>query len=387
MTPRERTLALVVAALVGLLGLWYAGSSVYRGFADRDRQTADLRQALEDADFQIQRGMRIAERLSDYENQSLPKAPEMARSLYKNWLVKTVSDLRMQNVSVDAGSVRSNAEIYDAHSFNLTCIGDLEQVTQLLYELQFAPILHRVQRFSLRPIKDKKELDVSLTVDVLSMPAAPAREELPGSKANAAAPPVNVYQRVILDRNLFAPENQAPNLRLDSTFVAYRGRSFELVAKAEDPDKLDSVRYEADVSQLPGARFSSRDGRLQWTPAENGEFPVTIVVRDDGFPNREIERQVKITVKDPPPPEAAPAAPAAFNVAKLAVITAITEIAGEPQVWVSLRHEGRTLKLRVGEKFRIGEVEGHIAAVDGKQVVIAAGERQITATLGDSLAK
>jgi len=390
MTPREKALAVIVASLVGLLAVAYVGQSTYSAFTSRDRTIEGLRTQVDDAAFQVKRGLRIAEQLDAFEQQALPEEPELARSLYKGWLVRTVTDLSMKNISVEAGSVRPNGEIYDAHTFTLTGAGDLGQISRLLYEIQFAPILHRIQRITIKPVLDKKELDLVLSMDVLSMRAAPVRNELPSSKTNPSAAPLADYEKAILDRNLFAQKNQAPNLKLDETFIVHRGAPFDLTLRADDPDKLDAVRFEADVSRLPGARFTSRDGKLHWTPQANGEYPFTVIVRDDGFPNREVEKSVNITVTDPPrptPPPAPPPPPPTFNLAKLAVVTAITEANGQSQVWVTLRNEGRTLKLGVGEKIQVGHLEGHIASIDGQHVTIAAAGGRFTAKLGDALAQ
>jgi hypothetical protein len=256
----------------------------------------------------------------------------------------------------------------------------------LLYEIYATDVLHRVARVSLKPIREKRELDLALTLEVLTMPSAPDRKDIPrDSTAQVGGRSLDDFKKSILGRNLFGPANKPPQLRLDGSYTAYRGQSFEVVARAEDPDKLDQVQFEADVAKLPGARFSRRDGRLQWTPSENGEYRATVLARDDGFPQQEVKREIRITVTDPPKPVAPPVTRPSFTAAKLAFVTGITEVDGQPQVWITLRAEGRTLKLGLGDEFEIGEMKGRISEISGTHAVIDANGQQLQARLGQSL--
>lgn len=69
-----------------------------------------------------------------------------------------------------------------------------------------------------------------------------------------------------------------------------------------------------------------------------------------------------------------------------AYLTFINMVNGEPEVWFTLRASGETLKLRQGDRLRIGNFTGTIAEIHGSDVILASeGERWLL-TLGEKLA-
>jgi hypothetical protein len=92
---------------------------------------------------------------------------------------------------------------------------------------------------------------------------------------------------------------------------------------------------------------------------------------------------VKISVVEPPPPSKPPAA---FDSAKFSFLTAITESSGRWQIWVTIRTEGRVVKLFEGEKISIGSIQGTISRIDTAQAEIKTDDgRVIVVVLGKSL--
>jgi hypothetical protein len=386
MTKRERTLVIAVGAVLAVLGCLLLGKTIYDAAARRSATLANLQLEKTRSDAAFQRGLRYAEQLQAHSERALPANTELARSLYKNWLTKTVSEIGLSNVAIDPLASRRNGDVYELHPFTVTAIGDLEQITKLLYEIYATDLLHRIQRISLRPIRDKRELDLSLTLEVLSMPTAPERSEIQRDAAALfAGRSRESFEQSILGRNLFAPENKAPLLEVSNSYTAVRGQPFELVAKAADPNKLDQVSYGAEFDHLPGARFSEREGRLRWVPQENGEYKLVVLARDDGFPQRTARKEVSIRVSDPPKPADPP--PKVSAEAKMAVVTGITTVNGRPEVWLTLRNKDRTLKLTVGDQFQVGEMRLQVSEIHGKQVVFDSGGQKISARLGESLVK
>lgn len=385
MSPLEKKLSLIAAALLGLLGLAYSANFVYNAFTRRQKEIAQLEKQLSDARFQVQRGVRVADRINEYAQKALPPARDKALSLYRSWLIELASELQIQDTKVNPTTQRSVQDTYDELTFTLEGKADLEQLTRLLYEIQFAPILHSVRSLVVQPIRDRRELAVNLTLVVAAMRGAPDRAKLPRASDVPDVPSLNDYLQPILSRNLFGPENNPPRLRVDPEYVIFRGQPFELVPRAEDPDKFDQVEVRIDADGVPGARIGSGGGRFSWMPQQTGEYWLEVRARDNGFPPQEATQRVKLVVREPPPRAPGPPAQPAFNPAKFAFITAVTQVGDQPQVWVTLRTEGRTLKLSVGEKFRIGDFEGQIVAVEGRQVVIRSRDNTITARLGESL--
>ena len=88
MNQRERTLGLVVAALLVLV-VGYFVFSTYSGWVQGLRnQISGLETTISDKDAKITRGQFAAKRLKEFAARSLPGNPEVARSLYKAWLLE-----------------------------------------------------------------------------------------------------------------------------------------------------------------------------------------------------------------------------------------------------------------------------------------------------------
>lgn len=381
MNQREKLLALIAGSLIGVFALAYIGLRVTRAMSSYDARLTAARANLDNTELEIAAGLMASEELQEIASKALPWQREVARTAYQEWLVNLVTDAGLASPSVDARSVTQNKDVFEIHSFEVSGTGDLRQISSLLARLHAAPVAHRVQRLSFRPVRDKKDITLGLTLEVLSMPTAPTRTSLPKPEV----PKQSAAQQVVLQRNLFAPENQQPELNVQPSYVAYVGQPFNLQPAGSDPDKLDKVQFEADVSALPNAR--ARQGTVEWTPREEGEYSVTIAALDDGIPSRRVERQVKIRVQQPPAPAPSEPKKVDLTAAKFAVVTGVTSIRGEPEAWLSLRTEGRTLKLGVGDTFKLGDVEASITAIDPQAVEIAAAGQRVKVRLGQSLAE
>ncbi len=384
MNQREKILAIIAGGLVAVVAVAFIGLRVSRSLAALDARLRKATTDLENSEMQITLGREAADQLQAIAERALPAQREVASTAYQQWLV-TLAEQQLDRVNVTRGSVTPNKDIFEVHSFKVTGIGNLREVTRLLSQLESANLAHRIQQLSLRPIKDKKDIDVNLVLEVLAMPQAPERNELPPPPADA--PEQRRLEQIVLDRNLFAPRNREPQLEVDEVYTAFVGQPFRLEPSASDPDRLDNVDFEADVSGLPNARFSRSNKTIQWTPRELGEYKITIAALDDGIPQRRVEREVRIRVQ--PAPQAPPPREEKVDLtaAKFAYVTGVTRSGGRPEVWVSLRTEGKTLKLGVGDSFKLGNIEASVASIESQNVEIDAAGRRVRVRLGQSLAE
>jgi len=83
----------------------------------------------------------------------------------------------------------------------------LEQISEFLRRFHRTDYLHLVRKVSPRPIKNSKEMDVSITVEALSLPQAGARRTLRSISPESLAVTEDEKKMLaeITDRNLFAP--------------------------------------------------------------------------------------------------------------------------------------------------------------------------------------
>lgn len=83
--------------------------------------------------------------------------------------------------------------------------------------------------------------------------------------------------------------------------------------------------------------------------------------------------------KDETPP------PPAFDPAKFAVLTAILEDGGDSQVWINVRTSGELLKLRKGDKLKVGEFQATITRIDASGVELESDGKRRLLALGKTL--
>jgi hypothetical protein len=88
---------------------------------------------------------------------------------------------------------------------------------------------------------------------------------------------------------------------------------------------------------------------------------------------------VRTEPREPPPP------PPSFDHAKHTYVTGITAVDGIPQVWIQIRTKGQSLRLREGDRFEVGSLEGTVVRIGTREVVIELGDERLLAFQGQSL--
>ncbi len=393
MNKREKFLAMAVGGLIGVVGLFMVFSWVGDAFRARRQTIEALKSQIEDEELAIARARRASERRAAFEERSLPPDPALARSLYQKWLLETVARVKLDNVQVHAVGGRQVGKVYFQHTFTIGGRANLAQVVELLHAIYEVDYLHRVRQLRLKPIQDSKDLDISLALESVSILTAPVRRELPPPTGERlAGRTLEEFQEPILNRNPFGPANKPPNLAAGGSTRATKGRSFSLALKADDPDKLDKLTYELEKGP-DDLRLDPQSGELRWTPKETGKFEVVVAVVDDGLPKRRVSKTIELTVADPPPPppvrETRPTPPAPkppeFDHAEHTFVTAILEVDGEPEVWLTVRTTGQTIKLREGEPLKLGSINGEVSRIFGRDFEILTRDSRLLYTVGDQL--
>lgn len=370
MKDSERLLAIGVGAaaacLIAFLAFRYYASAV----TNRQDQLAEIDSKLLRQKNLVTEGAKAAAKLRDYEARSLPPQPAIARSAYQHWLLTKAEEAGLHEQVVSPAGQRSVMDIYVQQSFTLTGKARYEQIVKLLHEIYRVDLLHRVSRLSLKPIKDSKELDVSLTLDAVSVRTAADTQTLhnrPSKKLKLDS--AEKYQTSIVGRNIFAPTNRKPQISGLGKQKGETNRAVSITAKASDPDPLDRVKLELSKSPTQDARLDAT-GKLSWTPRKAGDYEFEITASDDSFPPNVFTEKLIITVTDPPKavvreekPVDPDDVPLAFDQAKHTVLTAIINVGDESEVWLFIRPTATTLKLHEGDPFEIGSIKGTIREI------------------------
>lgn len=367
MNQREKLLLGIVVGLGVVAFGFYGMRSIADGFRTRRAEIQQLQSDIDREQLNVNIGLRAAEDLIRLEERSLSGDREEAQRLYKAWIADWADRNQLEDVRFKVDSPRDRSQdgelMYRIHTFTVTGKTDLGQLTKMLYEFETAKQLHRMRSLNISPVGEK-DLDVFMTIDALALPTAMDRAEIVtdqelvaeiGDLASAQAP--------IFDRNLFGPENNAPRLGVRSSYTVELGRTLEMDLEAQDRDEVDRLSYAAKLDELPGARL--RGSQVEWRPRELGEYIAEVEVTDDGYPALTHRREVTIRVVEPAPPAPPrdPPPPPKFNYSNYTQLTAIIIKAGEPTAWLWVRPTDERLKVKVGDPFTIGDVEGLITAM------------------------
>lgn len=386
MKDNERKLAIVLGAVVlGLVlffGYSYYSGSVENRLAKIDEISSKLRAKKQE----VAETIKATKKVNEYEARSLPPDPALARSLYQHWLLTKVQEAGLRDQVVSPTGQRPVGDVYVQQTFTVNGKGRYEQIVKLLDDIYRVDLLHRVSRLSLKPIKDSKDLEMSLTVDAVSVRTAPEASKLhtrPAERLKLDS--LEKYQLSIVGRNIFAPPNRAPRISGAGRQRGTTNRSVEIAVKASDPDPYDSVKLELTKAprDVTGVRLDS-SGKLSWTPKKAGEYEFEIAAMDDNFPPRVSTEKLVVTVTDPPPPlprDDRPPPPKeepklAFDHAKHTVLTAVLDVGGEGEVWLFVRPTATLHKLHLGESFEIGSMKGKVEEIGPNEFVYLSSAKE-----------
>jgi len=389
MNTREKILAGAVGVIVLGAGAFLLKDRLGGLFTSKINRIAALKKDIRSMQLINAEGMLASERMVNYEERSLPADREQARSLYQQWLYSVADDeIGMRNVIIKPGNESSKQGVYTSHAFTLASEGNLEQLTQFLYRFYHIDCLHRIRSMRVQPIKDSKNLRLIFSIEALAMDTAPPRTEMRQVRGNRLqGDTIEDYTTPILNRNLFGPRNNPPQLASISRQRAYTGRSVSFTAKSSDRDKLDKVTIKLADGAPEGASIvasSSGEGKFSWPGGKPGEYEVTVIAYDDGYPSKTDRKMVSIVVEDPPPPKPVvkredpkPTGPPPlrFDVARFTVLTSIVKsIDGRMQIWLFQQPLDKMLKLSAGDKFDIGSMKGVVESIEVQHAVLDTGK-------------
>ena len=384
MNSRERILAVSVGSALALLIAFWGWTRISDMYAFRQTAITNLEKELADQ-RKVERQTTAAQfRMRNYQERSLPPSPTEARSLYQTWLFDLFWKAGMSHPQVTMGKGKEERKLFTSQVFSAQGKGTLPQVVQLLHGFYSADYMHRITKLHIKPIKDSKDLELNVDFEALSLERAPATTTLQERPADRLAlPKLEDYVRIISERNLFGPANRAPQISGLGNQKAIRGRGVDIAARGSDPDKLDTLSYKMVKTGAPDARLDPSSGKLTWTPRTNGKYEFLVRATDDGWPAKSTKDELLVvTVEDPPVPPPEPPRKLAFDDAKFTFLSAVIDVSGTGQIWLSIRPKGQTLKLAVGDTFEIGSVKGTIISIgegdftfesDGKEHKLSKG--------------
>jgi hypothetical protein len=223
-SPQKRERFLLVAAgivlLIIIVPIFYRIFVVEISSLRKDRNRFKIE--IEKYENDIKHKTEIKDRLDHFIARSLPSKDDFAKSLYQNYLMDLAGETGIRESRIDPGSVAvvktQNKTHYNKYTFTLHGKGSLDKIAEFLRQFYKADYLHLVRKVSPRPVKNSQDMDVSITIEALSLPQARANRTLPKIDEQQLAITDNdkIMLKRITDRSLFSafvPARQEPEPR------------------------------------------------------------------------------------------------------------------------------------------------------------------------------
>lgn len=382
MTSREKRLAILVASLALLFGGYMAWDAIHRQLQQRNQAIAGLEKAIGEARRQQQDALEAQRRMDAYRQRSLPANSEIARSLYKSWLLEVGAELGFGNLNVtsSAGPTVYAANLAGAEqavrelSFRLTGFGTMEQVTRLLHRFYQADQLHRVGQLTLRPVDEGSRLSIDLRADAMILPGAEEGGQLRLDGAGRLAhADVDAYVDRVARRNLFAGTNLPPTLEKIPEQKGQVGQKWELELKVSDPNGGDTLSYELEGDVPEGVTVDAQKAKLECTPQKAGRFAFKVTVKDNGVPPLSATQELVLEVADNADAKA----------------TEVTAMFGgaRPAMWLVHTASDKRFRLFEGDEFKVESIQGKVLKLkpEHRRVVLEIDGRPVEFAVGQNL--
>jgi hypothetical protein len=216
MTPRARWLLLGGLAVIGL----YAMDSFYRKWIEQPNQQltaqlGDLTEKLNESRTEQLVAQKQGKRLESFAARALPDDPQLARSLYQQWLLNLVEASELTSASVDAAQpvrveIRSRSKkgtrqaIGYRINYSLRGKATLAKLSSFLNDFRKAGHLHKIRSITLNPSGNEGRLDADLNIEVLCLKASSNKDRLSDWQALDEATVLSSTYDEFVRRNLFA---------------------------------------------------------------------------------------------------------------------------------------------------------------------------------------
>lgn len=401
MTQRERYLAMSVGVVATLLLGNIAFKRVVGSITQRENKVAKAEDDLRTLDSTIDAGKRAAVKIERLDSRSLPSDGELAKAQYGNWLLElarqvgmtqeTVRHERSQSVKVPMmiGNQRTQIDAYNFHEFTLTGKCRSDKIIDMLAAYYDRDYLHRISKFSI--IRDPKQInmvDVIMTSQAVSLPKSKASTEPNTGSSGRLELAVDEYKKKILERNPFAPPNNAPKFETSRSHDVTIGKPWSLKLEAADPDG-DRVSYElvTEADKLPSG-LSLQSGEISWQPKEKMESEIVVRAIDEGWPKKSVELKLALKAVEPAV-EKKETPPATLDPAKQAYLTGLVSGPTGAQGWIRSKAEGLSIDIAEGTEINVGSIKAVVVKINPIQdhIILEADGNRCIMDMNTSLAE
>jgi hypothetical protein len=206
LNKREKTLAAATGSLLALFLIWLLWSVLNAPASGRAAIKEGLETSVAKKTDEAMKYVKSKKRMADWQLQSLPSDVNVARTLYRVWLLDLIEKSKLRRPRIESGESAERKATHVIVQFTVRALVNLEQLTQFLHGFYSAGHLHLIRSLQISPTQNPNDLDVTIVVEALSLPNADRKDSLSSvppqrpPKTDAAA-----YVKTIVQRNLFAP--------------------------------------------------------------------------------------------------------------------------------------------------------------------------------------
>ncbi|MEK6239703.1 MAG: hypothetical protein N2C14_33705, partial [Planctomycetales bacterium] len=214
MSKNEKILAML-AGVVGIVFLAWQGYGWYESALEqKSAQLGVARQEINKKNAAVARARKSLDRLAEWKRRSLSSDVDVARSSYQQWLVELADETKLSDAHVEVGRVstaartlknRKRAVVYYKLPYTVSGRGTVDQAVEFLYAFHQLDHLHQIQRLTVQPLDNSKQLDLVFSIEALALPKGNSSGTLHEDSAGLLAlAGMDDYQQSIGKRNVFA---------------------------------------------------------------------------------------------------------------------------------------------------------------------------------------
>lgn len=398
MSERERKLGIIVLGLVPILILFYVVTSYTSSYAQNRKRILGIGNQIEkEQDLQLS-ALNAIRRREYYDRYSLPNELNRTKIQYEGYLKQLTKDTNLSITSYTSRNSGANevyyrgsrgrVKVFDQLTFDLNGQGTLAQITDFLHRFYSLNMVQRISKLNIDPIMvggGGNEFEragphrISMTIDVLSMVSAEPSREFDNDYKEVKKS-LDEYNLSILNRNMFGPANNAPQLTSGTKkSVTESSASISYQISASDKDKNDKVTFELLSTEIKDAKLEQKNpdsprATFSCPALDPGIYKFRVRVTDNGYPNKSTEEECVLTinkkreiVEKKPEPKVDPP-PVRF--AGVTQITGIWGLEGEENVTIWIRPTDEITDYQVGSTFELDDLEWTIRSIDLREVQI-----------------
>ncbi|MFN9753172.1 MAG: hypothetical protein ACK57U_17505, partial [Planctomycetota bacterium] len=163
MSKRERILALIVAATLPLMLIFWGVTTFSKSYFANQTKIRGLQDQIEAETMRQIKAEEAQQRRRFYRERSLPTDLNTARIQYDAWLANVIEKRAgMVATSIDAGGTNNNkvrytkankpVDVFNEVGIKVRCTGTIGQLMTLLTEFYKLDMMHRVSGLTISPI-------------------------------------------------------------------------------------------------------------------------------------------------------------------------------------------------------------------------------------------